>query len=169
MRDQAVKVEEVLQTFSQICMAAITSNANVSFISLTWVKACNSILKIEHWSHACLATLTKWLIYMQRAQCVILFLLLVVNSARFRILRSYTLLIKLPFLYALVAQHASLKVYRVGKILVNKFALSKRSYGHLISVNIYYYHASFAIQIYISFNKKMVIESQQQIGSQAVV
>ena len=91
---------------------------------------------------------------MQCAQCMILFLLLVVNSAWFRILCSYTLLLKLPFLYALVAQHASLKVYRVGKILVNKFALSKRSYGHLISVNIYYYHASFAIQIYISFNKK---------------
>ena len=31
MRDQTVKVEEVLQTFSQICMAAITSNKDVSF------------------------------------------------------------------------------------------------------------------------------------------
>ena len=33
MGDQAVKVEEVLQTFSQICMVAITSNTNVSFLS----------------------------------------------------------------------------------------------------------------------------------------
>ena len=33
MRDQAVKVEEILQTFSQICMSAITSNTNVSFLS----------------------------------------------------------------------------------------------------------------------------------------
>lgn len=30
MRDQAVKVEEVLQMFSQISMSAITSNTNVS-------------------------------------------------------------------------------------------------------------------------------------------
>ena len=35
-----------------------------------------TLLKIEHWSRAHLATLTKWLISMQRAQYVLLFLVL---------------------------------------------------------------------------------------------
>ena len=103
---------------------------------------------------------------MQCAQCVILFLLLVVNSAWFRILCSYTLLLKLPFLYALVAQHASLKVYRVGKILVNK-CLGCQKEAKAYNLSEYLLLPSFAIKI--SFNKKMVIESQQQIRSQAVV
>ena len=42
MRDQAVKVEEVLQIFSQICMAAITSNKdkNVSFVVVPYTMSC---------------------------------------------------------------------------------------------------------------------------------
>ena len=37
MRDQTVKVEEVLQTFSQICLTAITSNKDVSFVVVQYV------------------------------------------------------------------------------------------------------------------------------------
>ena len=43
MRDQAVKVEEVLQTFSQICMAAITSNKDVSFVVVQYTMSCSII------------------------------------------------------------------------------------------------------------------------------
>ena len=77
---------------------------------MTWVRACNSnrssqlgqnywtVLKREHWSHARLATLTKWLISTQRAQWMLLFLVLSENSSWFRILRSYMLLLKSPVL-----------------------------------------------------------------------
>ena len=51
--------------------------------------------KIDNWSHA---RLTTWLISTQCVQCVLLFLVLVVNSAPFCILRSYLLLLKSPVL-----------------------------------------------------------------------
>jgi len=41
MRDQTVKVEEVLQRFCQICMSAITHNMDVSLcnnVSMNWIR-----------------------------------------------------------------------------------------------------------------------------------
>ena len=50
----------------------------------------------------CLATLTKWLISTQHAQCVLLFLVLVGNSDWFQILRSHMLLLNCNLPVALI-------------------------------------------------------------------
>ena len=57
----------------------------------------------------CLATFiyTKWLISTQHAQCMLLFLVLARNSARFRILRSHTLMRSCRYI---PSQHTSIKL-----------------------------------------------------------